>query len=250
MKQNITTSNIAINLARAVGIISMTVGILSLSGCANVSGLDAKSNFSCKAPDGVSCQAISGVYANNPVSGAANSTAASGAHSAATPMPNIPVYGQQAVRLTERTTGSAIRSEPKIRRMWVAPWMDGDEDLWDQSYVYLTVDRGRWLIEHNRSKIRQQFAPIRPVNVTNAGVTNAGVGGNPVPNQRPVMGNAMGNATGNATGNAANTTNAANILPPQLLKMMEAQGLSGNAINDALSGNLGSGGVASEGMPQ
>ncbi len=236
------------NIIRSVTLSLSVACVMNLSGCANVSGLDAKSNFSCKAPDGVSCQAISGVYANSPVSQRAglpaNPTTATVA--TATNLPALPVYGQQAVRLTERTTGSAIRSEPKIRRMWVAPWMDGDEDLWDQSYVYLTVDRGRWLIEHNRSKIRQQFAPIRPVNVTNAGVTNAGVGGNPVPNQRPMMGNAMGNATGNA----ANTTNAANILPPQLLKMMEAQGLSGNAINDALSGNLGTGGLASEGMPQ
>ncbi|MDE2430828.1 MAG: TraV family lipoprotein, partial [Burkholderiales bacterium] len=34
-----------------------------LSGC-SFSGLDAKSSFSCKAPDGVLCESMTGVYAN------------------------------------------------------------------------------------------------------------------------------------------------------------------------------------------
>lgn len=53
----------------------------------------------------------------------------------------------------------AIRSDPTVIRIWVAPWEDVDGDLNDQTYVYLQIDAGRWLIEHNRERIRREFAP-------------------------------------------------------------------------------------------
>lgn len=56
-------------------------------------------------------------------------------------------------------SGTAIRSAPRVVRLWIAPWEDGDGDLHDQMYVFLTLDTGRWLIEHKRSKIRSEFAP-------------------------------------------------------------------------------------------
>ena len=53
----------------------------------------------------------------------------------------------------------AIRSDPTVIRIWVAPWEDVEGDLNDQTYVYLQIDAGRWLIEHNRERIRREFAP-------------------------------------------------------------------------------------------
>jgi hypothetical protein len=58
-------------------------------------------------------------------------------------------------------TLGAIRSDPTVVRIWVAPWEDADGDLMDQTYVYLPVDSGRWLIEHNRQRIKREFAPMR-----------------------------------------------------------------------------------------
>jgi conjugal transfer pilus assembly protein TraV len=55
----------------------------------------------------------------------------------------------------------AIRTEPTIIRIWIAPWEDADGDLNDQGYVYLQIDAGRWLIEHNREQIRRTFAPAQ-----------------------------------------------------------------------------------------
>jgi conjugal transfer pilus assembly protein TraV len=55
-------------------------------------------------------------------------------------------------------TGTAIRSAPRVLRLWVAPWEDSDGDLHDQFYVYLTIDPGRWVIEHQRSKIQNQYS--------------------------------------------------------------------------------------------
>ena len=38
--------------------------MLGLAGCAGMTGLDGQGGFSCKAPDGISCASLSGVYAN------------------------------------------------------------------------------------------------------------------------------------------------------------------------------------------
>lgn len=37
---------------------------LALSGCVNLSGYDAADKFACKAPDGVLCESMTGIYAN------------------------------------------------------------------------------------------------------------------------------------------------------------------------------------------
>lgn len=64
-------------------------------------------------------------------------------------------------------SGTPIRSAPRLLRVWFAPWEDTDGDLHDQSYVYLPVDSGRWLIEHNRRRIQDNYRPVRaPSNVT------------------------------------------------------------------------------------
>jgi conjugal transfer pilus assembly protein TraV len=44
--------------------------------------------------------------------------------------------------------------------LWFAPWEDTDGDLHDQSYVYLMVDAGNWLVEHNRQRIQAAYKPV------------------------------------------------------------------------------------------
>ena len=39
-------------------------GVVSLAGCMSLSGLSGNSSYACKAPDGVTCQSVSGTYAN------------------------------------------------------------------------------------------------------------------------------------------------------------------------------------------
>jgi conjugal transfer pilus assembly protein TraV len=75
---------------------------------------------------------------------------------------SLPLYRKATVSSPHRIGPGgfgAIRSDPVVIRMWVAPWEDADGDLNDQTYVYLQVDSGRWLIEHNRAQIRREFAP-------------------------------------------------------------------------------------------
>ena len=60
--------------------------------------------------------------------------------------------------------------------VWFAPWEDNDGDLHDQNYVYLQVDSGRWLIEHNRRRVMDAYRPVRAPSVkTSAGAPVQGV---------------------------------------------------------------------------
>ena len=48
---------------KAVSLLQVIVA-MALAGCSSMSGLDAKDTFSCKAPDGVLCESMTGIYAN------------------------------------------------------------------------------------------------------------------------------------------------------------------------------------------
>jgi conjugal transfer pilus assembly protein TraV len=139
-----------------------------LTACVNMSGLDASSDFQCKAPEGIPCQSVSGVYAND----------VAGTLPALRPSHESPVPPGPA-RVAAHAPGlrdadgvapdlGALRSEPTIIRIWIAPWEDADGDLNEESRVYLQIDNGRWLIEHNRERIRQAFAPLVPPAVATA----------------------------------------------------------------------------------
>lgn len=147
--------------------LALTFGIgavVALSCCSSMSGFDAKSEFACKAPDGILCESMSGIYAN--------------AQAKNLPGQRVNARGEAPVELSQAKAGSnvmtkpiysgtPIRSAPRLLRVWFAPWEDTDGDLHDQSYVYLPVDSGRWLIEHNRRRIQDNYRPVRaPSNVT------------------------------------------------------------------------------------
>lgn len=152
--------------------LTLTFGIgavVALSGCTSMSGFDAKSEFACKAPDGILCESMSGIYAN--------------AQAKNLPGQRVNQRGEAPVELSQAKAGSnvmtkpiysgtPIRSAPRLLRVWFAPWEDTDGDLHDQSYVYLPVDSGRWLVEHNRRRIQDTYRPVRaPSNLAAQGAT-------------------------------------------------------------------------------
>lgn len=148
---------------RTVGWATSICVAIALTGCASFSGLDASSQFSCKAPDGVLCQSMSGVYANaeahNLPGQRATREAGSTGSQAATAAPAVVSAG--GVLTKPIYSGTPIRTAPVVLRVWLAPWEDNDGDLHDQSYIYVPVDGGRWLIEHNRRRIQDAYRPIR-----------------------------------------------------------------------------------------
>lgn len=144
----------------------------TLGGCGNFSGLDGSSSFTCKAPEGVSCTSVSGVYANSvanklpaptstPVDKHAAPSKSDNPDTANKVDKSMPSYGSIAsLRQAAPTSGDPVLSPPRILRIWLAPWEDQDGDLRDQSYLYVMWDRGEWNIQHSRSNLMNQYAPV------------------------------------------------------------------------------------------
>jgi conjugal transfer pilus assembly protein TraV len=132
----------------------------SVSGCAVLSGYDASDSFSCKAPEGVSCESMSGVYANMEANNLPGQKALhSGSQDSSADVSAAPGTG---VMTTPIYSGTPIRTPAKVLRNWFAPWGDSVGDFHDQNYVYVTVDTGHFLVDHNRRQIQEAYRPITP----------------------------------------------------------------------------------------
>lgn len=139
-----------------------------LAGCGDMTGLGGKSEYACKAPVGVQCNSVSGNYYNAfPAGGGA---AAKGAPTKGTPRaaPRSMYTMAKAASSGSSLQGqpafepAALRSPPRVMRLWIKPWEDSDHDLHDQSFVYLQTDPGRWQIAHAQRQIRDAYAPLTP----------------------------------------------------------------------------------------
>jgi conjugal transfer pilus assembly protein TraV len=151
------------NARRGCRLTAVLGSVLSLAGCMSLSGLSGNSSYACKAPDGVTCQSVSGTYAN----AVANNLPAqrTRATPTATPASAPPSSAASAPTLRNASADAAqvlpLRSAPRILRLWFKPWEDADRDLYDQGYVYVQVDGGRWLVDHAQRAIREAYAPVR-----------------------------------------------------------------------------------------
>jgi len=147
--------------------------LVTAAGCVNMSGLGGSSQYTCAAPDGVTCDSVSGTYANAVERNLPSQRRTSGAADRTPPVrppasaPTAPPRPQTAASpgsngsepLTE--AASSLRTQARVLRLWVKPWEDADGDLFDQAHVYVQVDGGRWQVEHVRQRIRNEFAPLR-----------------------------------------------------------------------------------------
>ena len=134
---------------------------LALSGCAStLSGVGGADGYACKAPEGAMCTSVSGVYANS----------AQGMPKPAKPpekksAPAAPaIYGASSIApgRPAPAPSASIRSDPRVLRLWVAPWEDADGDLHEEALVHVVVDTGRWLIEHVRPVSRSRVDGVAP----------------------------------------------------------------------------------------
>lgn len=168
--------------------------VLGLSGCAsNLSGIGGSPTYACKAPTGAQCTSVSGVYANagqgsrqllssdtlrTGGSGALGTPAADaaldrpvvrsgavGPGSSATaiePRPTTTNPHAAAAGTAPAVSPAALRTAPRILRMWIAPWEDSDGDLHEASTVHVLIDHGRWLIERVRPAPRGPRMGVTP----------------------------------------------------------------------------------------
>ncbi len=163
--------------------VAVVIACAVVSGCASMAGVGGTSEYSCKAPEGVKCDSVSGTYYNsveyNLPSQRQGGRATPQDETAPTRMEALAgkrrvasaVYVTPA--LAPLATGSGValppaaytstplRSPARVLRLWVKPWEDADGDLMDQVYVYVPVDNGRWLVDHAQRQIRDAYAPIK-----------------------------------------------------------------------------------------
>lgn len=150
--------------------ISMLMACLSISACANISGLGGSSEYGCKAPQGVRCESVSGNYYNALKNNLPSQRERREAHAASNLNPRTPaVHAESAAATNAPTLGktttdtaSPLRAQARVLRLWFKPWEDADRDLYDQGFVYVQIDNGRWLIDHVQQRIRDAYAPILP----------------------------------------------------------------------------------------
>jgi len=145
----------------------LMIGLL-MAGCGNMSGLGGSEQYGCKAPAGVQCQSVSGNYYNS----VRGTTRLPAVGTGARQVPSMPLMnaslGRRVNLPPDRTVvgvaGYApqpLRSSPRILRLWIKPWEDADHDLVDQSYVYVRVDQGKWMLDHVQRQVREAYAPLR-----------------------------------------------------------------------------------------
>lgn len=167
-------------LAQPIAITTAMAAMVVLAGCASsLSGVGGTQSYACKAPVGAQCTSVSGVYANAaPIAHravyeamrqqqaqlATTPVAAPSAQAQALATPGastIPVFGP-AKPTASTAPPAALRSPPRVVRLWIAPWEDRDGDLHDASFVHVVVDTGRWLIERVRPAPRSRLDVAKP----------------------------------------------------------------------------------------
>jgi conjugal transfer pilus assembly protein TraV len=133
---------------------------LALAGCAStLSGVGGVDGYACKAPEGAMCTSVSGIYANS-----AQGMPKLAKPSEQKPLPGEPVaYGATPMAPGRPAAASnSLRSNPRVLRLWIAPWEDADGDLHEQALVHVVVDTGRWLIEHVRPAAGSRVDGVAP----------------------------------------------------------------------------------------
>lgn len=140
--------------------LSITAAILILSGCSTLtmSGIGGSEKFRCSNAwnsDDPYCESISSNY---------KASVAGVLKDGMKRQVGQPYTDQSArtLMLTQAySSGTPVRSQSEIARIWVAPYLDTDGDLNDQSFTYVVLNQGDWLIAHNQQQIIDEYRPIR-----------------------------------------------------------------------------------------
>jgi len=123
-------------------IIFFTIVSMMLPSCA--------AKFACKDnPNAPGCHSVSGMYDIINKKGHAASEAPEG-------YPEI-IHA-----------GTPIRGQSQLLRVWIAPWVDADDDYHDQEYLYVVLNHGRWFIDAEKKRIESRYAPriAPPISLT------------------------------------------------------------------------------------
>lgn len=122
-----------------------------LSGCATA-------KYACGVPDGIGCKPLSEVHRmaldgslkiqavpdnRDPVENDQDEEDINDADAPKTPS----APSRRSAGLATVSPGAPLLIPPRTMRVWVAPWPDEDGTLHDETYLYLRLDNGHWVME-------------------------------------------------------------------------------------------------------
>lgn len=118
----------------------LLLGSLSLQGCSVLSDFKTP-RFTCGLPEGTGCKPVSEVYKLS-VAGRLKAALTQGKGSTGTAV---------ASKAADKPGATVVPSEPVLSqprqiRAWLGRWEDRDGDLHDETYLYLRLDNGQWLL--------------------------------------------------------------------------------------------------------
>ena len=146
-----------------------------LAGCMSLSPYDGKTRFACARADDVRCQSVATTYRQMQAGelpdqqrerSAGSSEARPGDTLNVTAAPAggnsmVPVYLGQPPAV-----GGPLRTPERVLRIWLAPWVDADGDLNDQSFAYVVLQGPRFALAHWHERITREFlAPTPPLSL-------------------------------------------------------------------------------------
>ncbi|WP_174999225.1 TraV family lipoprotein [Rugamonas aquatica] len=136
--------------------------LVLLAGCGDLSGLGGSDHYACKAPEGVRCDSLAGNYANSLHNNLPSQTAARSGPAPASPQRRPPAAASLLAPLAgEPGAVRALRSDERLLRLWIKRWRDRDNDLYDESYLYMKVESGHWLIDAAQERSAQPYRVLR-----------------------------------------------------------------------------------------
>lgn len=106
-----------------------------------------KAKYACGVPNGVGCQSISRVYENSQTGGsmaapaAVNASLKKGHHRKPMPLPSKRETEQTVVNVE---AGAPLYIPPRRVRIWISQWVDKQNVLHDETYLYMIDGEGRW----------------------------------------------------------------------------------------------------------
>lgn len=122
-----------------------------LSGCATA-------KYACGVPDGIGCKPLSEVHRmaqdgslksqavpdnRDPVEHDQDEEDVNDADAQQTPS----APSRRSARLATVSPGAPLLIPPRTMRVWVAPWPDENGTLHDETYLYLRLDNGHWVMK-------------------------------------------------------------------------------------------------------
>lgn len=126
--------------------------LLSLGGCA------VKGDYACGVPNnGVKCQSLGethkqlndGTLASlhtDPFPDEVDSSSSEGYSN--TLEPSVRLHQDQQPTIKTVSVNNAILSQPREMRIWFDRFTDPDGDLHDESFVFIRIDSGHWIIDN------------------------------------------------------------------------------------------------------